>query len=234
MGTDHINDIQKKLDYEFKDTKRLRMALTHRSFVAERKKEDLGDNQRLEWLGDSVLGLVVSECLYDQLPECDEGLLSKLKSQLVSKHALSRLAKSIGIGGFLYLGKGEEEAGGRHRDSILADAVESLLGALYLDGGLKLARRVILKYHKKEMERIISTKPMRDYKSLLQEHLQKKGFAAPVYDLFTQTGPDHKKTFTVRVEVEGSPFHGTGSSKKEAEQMAAWVALDELHCENST
>ena len=157
-----IRKLEKTLDYEFRDTALLVTALTHRSYIAERKKLNVTDNQRLEWLGDSVLGLVVTEFLYERLPESDEGVLSKLKSQLVSKTALARMAKAIKLSEYIFLGKGEDETGGRDRESILSDALESLIGAMYLDNGFPAAKSFILRFHESEMTRVMTSKQMKD------------------------------------------------------------------------
>jgi len=227
-GQEYLDRIAHVLGFTFKNDTLLLTALTHRSYLVENKQSQFSDNQRLEWFGDVVLGLVVTEYLYEKLPESDEGVLSKLKSQLVSQKVLAKFSRTINLGNYLLLGKGEDDTGGRRRDSILSDALEALIGAIYLDHGLTEAREFILKYHGKEMEKVRKTKPKGDFKSLLQEKLQKDGSPAPVYELLMQSGPDHKKVFTVRLCVKDREYCGTGFSKKEAEQMAAWVAMDHV------
>jgi ribonuclease-3 len=199
----------------------LREALTHKSYAFERGGG--GHNERLEFLGDSVLAAIVAVRLYEQHPEEDEGLLSKRKAVLVSRPTLTRWARQIGLGAHLLLGAGEESTGGRERGSILANAVEALIGALYIDGGLPEARRFVLE--RIEGEGAWEDPP--DYKSRLQEIVQKKHKEPPEYTLLKTSGPEHEKTFEVKVQFGSRVLgRGLGRNKKEAEQAAAKDALE--------
>ncbi len=218
--------IEDALDYRFSAPDLLRTALTHRSFSNERGEKD--NYERLEFLGDAVLGLVASRWLYDRSPEEPEGGLAKHKSFLVSAPVLARFGESIGLGPELRLGVGEERSGGSTKASILADAVEALFGAVYLDGGLPAAREIIerlLEEALEERSRLVHA----DAKTRLQELVQARGWALPEYCVVTETGPDHSKRFTVECSVAGEAA-GTaeGRSKKLAEQAAAGKALARL------
>ncbi len=218
--------IEEALGHRFGCHDLLRMALTHRSYSNERGEDD--NYERLEFLGDAVLGLVTSHWLYERYPGRPEGELAKLKSFLVSAPVLSQLAEDVGIGALLRLGVGERRSGGHGKASILADAMEAVLGAVYLDAGLEAARGVIvpiLESTLDERSRIVHV----DAKTLLQEEVQARGWGLPDYRMAGESGPDHRKVFTVECLVE-SRVVGTaeGRSKKQAEQGAAAAALEEL------
>ncbi len=216
-----FEELEKVLNYTFRDKKLLREALTHKSCGEGRRA--LKDNERLEFLGDSILGAVVAEYLYKLLDENEEGVLSKIKANLVSRHNLYFWAQDLNLSKFILLGQGEEHSGGRTRPSILSNAVESLLGALYLDGGFEETEKVVLKWL--ETQKIQPDD--QDYKSTLQERLQKKGCAVPEYEVISTVGPEHNKIFTVRVSLLGKELgEGKGKNKKSAEQQAAKNALD--------
>lgn len=209
--------------HRFRKPELLREALTHKSHASETKKGRF--NERLEFLGDAVLSTLVAAYLYEHLPDADEGRLSKQKSQLVSRPALNRWARELDLGSFIFLGAGEEGSGGRHRTSIVANALEALIGALYLDGGFEAAKGFILPWVTGQHPKVTET----DYKSRLQEIFQKRYKTPPDYELKSAVGPDHDKTFSVSVRLGDRLLGaGTGKSKKEAEQSAAQDALRRL------
>ncbi|MGL4368243.1 MAG: ribonuclease III, partial [Spirochaetota bacterium] len=214
---------------KMKDIALLDRALTHRSFSNENSKQ-FRDNERLEYLGDSVLGLVVNEYLFKRYEDYLEGDLAKIKSTVVSEDVLSQVAHEINLGGYLLLGKGEENSGGRDRASILANTVEAVIGALYLDSGLKRTKDFVLTMLKPHIEQINRMEYMRDPKTALQEYVQKKYKEKPIYEVVDESGPDHLKEFTVRLMVRGREvLTGTGSSKRRAEMDAARNALSRLY-----
>lgn len=218
-----MHRIEKVIKYSFKDKKLLTQALTHKSFAAERKVSD--HNERLEFLGDSVLGLVVSHYVFRSDETCLEGKLAKLKSRLVSSKFLANWAKDIHLGSFLHLGQGENSAGGRTRDSIMANALEAVIGAIYLDGGFTAAQKFINEH----LIEIGAEIGIDDFKSTLQELVQKKFKIPPSYELLQTVGPEHEKCFTVAVKIEDIKLgRGKGRNKKEAEQSAAKDALEKI------
>lgn len=205
-------------------------ALTHSSFSSEGKGRP-ANNQRLEFLGDAVLELVVSEYLYNSFPAHSEGELTKLRASIVCEASLARVARKLDLGAFLCMGRGEEISGGRERPSILADAFESLLGAVYLDGGLKAARRLVLNQLGEVVSDVLEGRVDRDYKTELQEILQKKSNSPVSYVILKEEGPPHNRFFTAGVLFLGKQLGtGAGHSKKEAEQQAARHALERLDC----
>lgn len=216
-------DIERILGYSFKNKAVLKEALTHKSFAGERR--GVLHNERLEFLGDSLLGAVVADYIYTQCPHDEEGVLSKIKANLVSRRNLALWGKQLQLGRFMALGRGELATGGRERDSIVSNAVEAVLGAVYLDGGYEAVRRVILAWaHTQEL-----TQDAQDYKSALQEWLQQSGPAVPEYEIVQTVGPEHDKTFTVQVSLDGNVLGtGKGHNKKQAEQAAAHSALVRL------
>ncbi len=220
-------ELQKAIKYEFQDLKLLKEALTHSSYSNESKKIKNRNNERLEFLGDSILGLIISNYLFRLNKDLPEGDLTKIRAAIVCERSLKNVAKSIGLGEYLYLGKGEESTGGRTRDSILADATEALIAAIYIDGGFKKATNFVLEYMDEIISQAIEGKIMRDYKTQLQELIQKDNKENIVYKLIDQLGPDHDKTFEMNVYI-GNKIIGTGigKSKKEAEQAAAKDALE--------
>lgn len=211
----------RKLDF-------LNLAFCHRSYANE-SDDDIDNNEKLEFLGDSVLGLVVSEYLFKSLPEKAEGDLARIKSFVVSEDSLETIAKLLKVDNYILIGKGEEYSGGRNKKAILADAMEAIIGAYYLDSGFKSAKQFILKYIIPEINKVLENKHKKDYKTLLQEHVQKKYKTYPKYNLVKRTGPDHDKTFWIEVQINDMRFGpGEGKNKKVAEQNAAGIAYREL------
>ncbi|MBO6010646.1 MAG: ribonuclease III [Oscillospiraceae bacterium] len=219
-----VKELQNKIGYVFRDEKLLENALTHSSYANERGKTRVWSNERLEFLGDSVLGFVSAEYLFEKYPTKPEGEMTRIRAELVCEHSLAATAETLGLGDVLLLGKGEEQNGGRERKSILADAVEALLAAIYLDGGMEQAKRFVKDF-------ILAEKPteLTDYKTALQEIVQGAGEAAPQSKIIDEFGPDHAKTFVARVEIKGAPAgEGSGRTKKEAEQSAARDAMEKM------
>lgn len=225
-----INDIETKIGYRFDDKKHLNWALTHSSYANEYKKQKIIYNERLEFLGDSILGLVVSEYIYRVYPKYPEGELTKLRATVVCEPSLSYLATNLKLGKYLLLGKGEEATGGRDRVSILADAFEALIGAIYLDGGMEYAEKFVLEHLKPVIEDAVNGMELFiDYKTQLQEILQKKNKDSIRYKVVKEDGPDHDKIFHTEVYAKNNVLGvGTGRSKKDAEQNAAKVALERM------
>ena len=200
--------------------------MTHSSYANENKGK-FQHNERLEFLGDSILSLIVSEYFFLRFPDVSEGNLTKLRAGVVSERTLVNIAVSIDLGKYILLGKGEESTGGRKRASILADTLESLIAAIYLDGGLEQARIFVLKYFKDYIEQGLNGKGFRDYKTELQEILQQKSDLEIEYRIVEESGPDHDKAFVAKVYYGGEAIgSGFGKSKKEAEQQAACYALE--------
>ena len=221
-----MKTLEEKLGYTFSNPALLENALTHSS-CANESRGRLQSNERLEFLGDSILGMVVAEHLYRNHPDLPEGELTRTRAALVCEESLVEVAQALGLGDHLKLGKGEEAGGGRNRPSIRADAVEAVLAAVYLDGGIGSARKIIQKYIlSKEVD---SLRGIRDYKTALQELVQRESGQVLKYCLTGQSGPDHDKRFFVEVQLNGAPVgSGEGHSKKEAEQMAAKAAIRKL------
>lgn len=219
--------IEAKLGYSFKNRGLLVNALTHSSYANENRGRSCESNERLEFLGDSVLGLVVADALYRRFPELPEGRMTRIRAQLVCEESLHRVAGELGLGEYMRLGRGEEHTGGRSRTSILADAVEALIAAMYLDGGMDVARSFIERYILPALE--TGSEAFGDCKTQLQELVQRKSGSVLTYELLGESGPDHDKTFTSQVSLNGRPLgSGSGRTKKEAEQAAARAALREL------
>lgn len=228
-----MEPLEQRIGYQFANPRLLAEALTHPSLAYESNQPHF-DNQRLEFLGDAVLQLILTEKLYALFPDSSEGLLSKMRSRLVSREALLRLAETCGLGAFLLLGKGEENSGGRERASNLADALEALIGAIYLDGGLAPARETVLRLCGPLLADIAEEPLEANPKGQLQELLQSIAKASPSYRILSEEGPDHLKTFSASVEWRGLELgRGTGHSKKEAETAAALRALAERRWESS-
>ena len=224
-----LDRLQEKLGHTFSDLVLLKQALKHRSYIYAVDEEGVASNERLEFLGDAVLDLIVTEALYRRFPHKREGDLTQVKSLLVSKVVLAQKSRELGLGQYLYLSKEEEIAGGRNRTSIIGDAVEALLGAVYLDGGLKAAERLVERTLLSDVERIISKGNYLNFKGPLLEHTQSEGRGHPRYLVNLEEGPDHRKVFTVEVLIGGERMGvGQGRSKKEAQQMAAKGALEKL------
>lgn len=221
-----LKGLERAIGYRFRNKSLLNQALTHKSYANEKYKSGIGDNERLEFLGDSVLGIVISRLLYDDLPDYDEGVLTRYKSQIVSGSTLGRIALDLKIGQYLLLGKGEEASGGRKQTSNILCALEALIGALYLDGDLKAAFRFIGKVFRPEIQLVKEGKGSKDYKSVLQQIVLKRFKSTPSYKIISEIGPDHKKHFIVEVLVLGKRYGiGSGPNKKSAEQYAAKEAL---------
>lgn len=221
-----MGDLQDKLGYAFRDKDLLVQSLTHPSIAAE-VREVTCDNQRLEFLGDAVLQLILTEHLYRILPEKAEGALTKLRASLVSRRALARCARRLEMGEHLLLGKGEEANGGRKRESNLADAFEALLGAIYLDGGIEAAKAVTMRVMAEDLERVMEGEDTSNPKGELQEVLQAIERESPMYRIVAEEGPDHLKQFKAEVIWGGLLLgEGRGSSKKNAETAAAREALE--------
>ncbi len=226
----HFNELETSIGYKFKDIGFLENALTHSSYSNENKIYKRINNERLEFLGDSVLGIVVSRYIYKEFPNYPEGDLSKLRAQVVCEDMLNEIAVKHDVGKYLVLGKGEETTGGRDRKSILADAVEAIIAAIYLDGGLESADVFILDNLKDNINTLVKGKIFSDYKSYLQEYLQSQNSSNRIkYVVTNEEGPDHDKIFYVDLLVNKKKFgEGSGKSKKVAEQNAAKEALVKL------
>lgn len=219
-----MKHLEETLGYRFQDIALLENALTHSSYANEHHAEHIQSNERLEFLGDSVLGMVVADYLFRNFPALPEGDLTRLRASLVCEGNLVLVAGQWNLGSYLKLGKGEEVCGGRERPSIRADAVEAVLAAVYLDGGIAQARRIIQKFILDNIGQVQEVG--RDYKTALQELIQRKSGQTLTYHLIGQSGPDHAKTFEMEVRLNGSPIgSGKGRSKKDAEQSAAKAAL---------
>ena len=220
-----MEKLEARLGYTFRDRKLLENALMHSSYANERRAAGCTSNERLEFLGDSVLGMVTAEKLYKLFPDLPEGKLSRLRAELVCEQSLHAVALGLELGDYLLLGKGEEHTGGRERPSILADAVEAIIAAMYLDGGLEVARAFILSKVLAGLDAGVIHHVI-DYKTELQERVQRKADQHLEYRLTGESGPDHNKRFTMAVLLNGAEIgSGTGRTKKEAEQAAAKAAL---------
>ena len=223
MNSETIEALEGKIGYTFRDRSLLVLALTHTSFANEAHSGHLGSNERLEFLGDAVLELVSSDFFYREKPKLSEGELTKLRASFVCEPALAYCAEQIPLPPYLLLGRGEEMTGGRLRPSIVSDAMEAVIGAIYLDGGLTPARAYIDRFILNDIE---GKRYFYDAKTLLQEEIQKDKDAVLSYELRGEEGPEHLKRFTVAALRDGVPLaEGEGSSKKEAEQRAAYAAL---------
>ena len=220
-----MTTLEEKLGYEFRDPALLENALTHSS-CANESRGRRQSNERLEFLGDSILGMVVADHLYRNHPDLPEGELTRTRAALVCEGSLVEVAQCLELGAYLKLGKGEEAGGGRERPSIIADAVEAVLAAVYLDGGIGSARKLIQKFI---LDREAEKSASRDYKTALQELVQRESGQVLGYQLIGAEGPDHAKIFSVEVDLNGIPIgQGRGRSKKEAEQNAARAAIEKL------
>jgi ribonuclease III len=229
MPENSITELENLLGYQFNNKQILMNALTHRSFFHENPERAVDYNERLEFLGDSVLGFVIVEYLYLSDGSLTESIMAKAKSYLVKESVLSEIAASLSLGKYLRLGKGEEATGGRTKRSLLADAAEAVFGAVYLDGGYENARRLILGLFKDMIDMVLMSGEFHDFKTELQEKTQLLFNSIPEYRTVKQEGEEHKKIFTVDVYIEGRQFGtGFGKSKKEAETSAAQKALREL------
>jgi len=224
-----IADLQKKLGVKFKKPALLEQALVHSSYINENPAYTSGHNERMEFLGDAVLGFIVADRLYRDFPDITEGEMTRLRAAVVRRDALARVARSIKLGEYLYMGRGEEASGGRNKPPNLASALEAVIAAVYLDRGVKVTGDMIMRLLDEEWKEAVSRGAGADYKSRLQELTQVRLQVTPIYRLATEAGPDHDKTFTVEVVVGGEVLgRGTGRSKKVAEKEAARAALGRL------
>jgi ribonuclease-3 len=225
--------VQEKIGYSFSNPEYLKRALTHSSYANEMKSEKILHNERLEFLGDSVLGIVVSDHLFSAYPELAEGELTKIRARVVCERTLGEIAKRLDLGGFMFFGRGEEATGGRERISILADALEALIAAIYLDGGIEPARTFILDRFDSKIEDATKGRVFIDFKTHLQEIVQVEKNQVLAYEVIREEGPDHSKIFHTRVSLNGKEIGiGKGRSKKESEQEAAKVGIETLEGQN--
>lgn len=220
-----LDALQQRIGYQFQAIELLNNALTHRSFANEQLRDPTACNERKEFLGDAVLDLVMADVLYHNYPELPEGELSRIRSELVSATALACVARQLNLGSCLRLGRGEYKSGGQDKDNLLADALEAVFGAIFLDSGWDSARRVLNSLFQGGVVQVAGRKSQ-DYKTRFQELAQARYAQAPIYDLVDVTGPDHQREYTVAVACDGQLLgQGNGSSKKAAQQQAARVAL---------
>jgi len=217
-----LKGLLKKMRINFRSFDLLNISLSHKSFLNETQNSDK-NNEKLEFLGDSVLGMVISEYLYKTYKNLSEGDLARIKSHVVSEDSLSKIAREIDLSRYILIGKGEEQTGGRYKKTILADTFEALIGSYYLDSNsLAKVRQFIVNFFTKEIELVLQNKHEKDYKTLLQEYVQKNYKVCPVYRLIRESGPEHDKSFSMEVELNGKIIGiGEGKSKKDAEKEAA-------------
>lgn len=224
-----MTDIEKKIGYAFSDKKLLKTALTHSSYANEHHTKN---NERLEFLGDSVLSVIVSDYIFKKMVSVDEGDLSKFRATLVCESSLAEIAKQISLSDLVFLGKGEEKTGGRFRPSIISDAFEAVLGAIYLDSNLETARKWLLALMSDRIEKTLAGKLYSDYKTTLQEIVQRDGKSTVTYKTINETGKEHDKRFVVQVFINGeAKYTASGHSKKEAEQAAARATIEKCYHE---
>jgi ribonuclease-3 len=222
-----LSTLQRRIVYSFNNAELLERALTHKSYANENRVPY--HNERMEFLGDAVLNLIVSEYLMKTCPDSTEGDLSRLRAAVVSEPALAAIARTLELGDYLLLGKGEEQTGGRNKDSLLADCLEALVAAVYLDGGTEAATAFVMRSFEEVIKKTSTSGGTLDYKTELQELCQERLKQLPEYRIISETGPDHRKQFTMEVWIKGTLSGlGLGKSKKEAEQRAAKEALEKL------
>ena len=217
----NLLDLEHKLNYYFNDRNLLKNALLHKSLGNERKEYKNQNNERLELLGDAVLDLIVAEYLYKNYKNASEGTIAKLKAMVVSEPILAKISRQIGVGKFLMLSRGEVMSGGRNRESILADSFEAILGAVYIDSNLDEARVFALSHIKQYIDHIEENEDILDFKSILQEYVQKEFRTVPIYELVAERGPDHMKEFEIQVIVGNYKEKAVARNKKKAEQLSA-------------
>ncbi len=223
-----VNNMDLKINYVFKNEKLLQVALTHSSFAHE-AKSNIINNERFEFLGDAVLELIISSFIFDQFPELPEGELTKFRASIVCETTLAKIARELNLGEFLKLGKGEEHTGGRNRDSILADAMEAVFGAVYLDSGIEGAKKFIIELMKNSIFDLRKSFKLNDCKTYLQEIIQSKSKSSLKYNIVKESGPAHDKVFVIEVSHCGKILgRGLGKNKKEAEQNAAFDAIKKI------
>jgi ribonuclease-3 len=224
--------LQKILGVSFSNPSLLEQALVHSSFINENPAATLGQNERLEFLGDAVLDFIVADKLYQSFPDLSEGQMTKFRALLVRRDTLAHIAREIRLGDYLYMGKGEEASGGRHKTPNLAGALEAVIAAVYLDRGIAAAGDIVTRLLAEEWDKLTSHRVGIDYKSKLQEFTQSRYQSTPIYRLISETGPDHNKAFTVEVIVNKQTLGaGTGKNKKLAETEAARLALERLEAD---
>jgi ribonuclease-3 len=227
-----LSTLQEEISYQFHDLELLNLALTHRSYANERSGGRSRDNERLEFLGDSVLNVIISHLIMNRFPHCNEGEMTRLRASLVNEKSLARISKSLGINQCLLLGKGESRRGGREKSSLISDAYEALIGAVYLDGGFEKAFGVVEKQFVPLLDRGLIDDG--DFKTKVQQICQSRFGRAPRYRLSELKGPQHDKTFGAEIFIEGQPYgYGIGKTKKEAQQNAAKDALERIGGEQS-
>lgn len=225
----NFSNLEKNLGFSFKNHELLKEALTHRSYLNEYKNQKIESNERLEFLGDAVLSFIVSSWLFEKFPNFPEGKLTSLRSGLVNTNALAKVGQELKIGDYLLLSHGEKEAGGQKNPTLLANTLEAIIGALFLDQKIEDVKIFIRNHFKKLLDEIISSGRLKDYKSLLQEKAQAKVGQSPTYKIIKEEGPEHNKIFTVNVLIEKQTLaQGVGKSKQKAEQEAAKKALENL------
>jgi ribonuclease-3 len=218
--------LEARLNYSFNDVENLIMALQHSSYINEKNLSNVINYERLEFLGDAIFGAIISDYLFSALPHKEEGELTKIKSEIVRETSLANCGTKLEIGKYLFLSKGEDSSGGRTRKSILADVMEAIIGAIYIDGGFEKAREFVIREFIEIINAAISGPLFPDYKTALQEKLQVNGDQEISYAIEKETGPDHEKTFFIQLKANGVEIgKGIGKSKKEAEQNAAKFAL---------
>jgi len=223
-----LESLQTILKYRFRNIDLLTQALTHSSYAHESLQEERFDNERLEFLGDAVLNVAMSHLIMERFRDQPEGELTRMRASTVNEKALARVSRRMDLGRFILLGKGEDQTGGREKDSILADCYEAILGALYLDGGYNKAFRMVQSHFSEALAEVGQKIPRQDCKSRLQERTQNRYGTIPRYSVVSESGPDHEKRFVVSVSIDGMVVaRGEGKSKREAEQRAAKAALDE-------
>lgn len=228
--SNHLNELEERIRYTFKNRNLLVQALTHSSYANEHRLDHSRCNERLEFLGDAVLEIVISDFLFHKYDTLSEGDLTKIRASIVCEPTLAYCAADLSLGSYLYLGKGEDATGGRSRNSVVSDALEALIGAVYLDGGFANAKEFILKFVLNDLEH---KKLFYDSKTILQEIVQAHFPYGVVYHLIKEEGPDHNKSFTVAVHIGEECYgEGTGRTKKAAEQEAAYHAILKLHEKN--
>jgi ribonuclease-3 len=224
-----LSTLQKTLGIDFRNQALLKQALVHSSYINENPTDSSGDNERLEFLGDAVLGFIITEKLYREYPDSSEGEMTRVRAALVNGNALAGIARRMGLGEALYMGKGEESSGGRNKKPNLAGALEALIAAVYLDRGITATRKFVLRLLEEEITDVLSKSAVRDAKSRLQEIVQSRSQGMPLYQIIEEHGPSHEKIFTVEVIIgDVAMGRGTGKSKKQAETAAARAALEKL------
>lgn len=226
-----VNSLNTKISYVFQNRDLLKLALTHKSYANEQGGPKASHNERLEFLGDAILGAAIADLLYDRLPQAAEGMLSRIRAQLVRAETLAAIARDLDLGPILLLGKGELATGGQTKDSILSSALEALIGAIYMDTGFIAAKSAVLEYFTDRLDAACIAENRSDYKTMLQELAQNLYRRSPEYLVVDELGPDHEKIFEVKVSILGKERFGKGKNKKEAEQNAAKFLIDHLQTE---